>query len=198
MNETTDKIILEDSPEAATYVTNIKGWVDVNGRFWGDGPFAESSARASSMTHRPCVDCTVLLARSSHPRCPTCSVRRVRARYEKLDKKSWYPEDGPITLFDDSEHYFFSYEDLDEYCERNDNCSYDALMPVLCERAHFRYADADMWEDVSGEDGDLIPVELMKALDEFNEKIEAVNNADKPSVWMPADIAAVLEKQSEE
>ena len=32
-----EEIVMQDSDEAATYRTDIKGWVSRNGRYYGDG-----------------------------------------------------------------------------------------------------------------------------------------------------------------
>ena len=40
--------IMYDSPEAAKYLTNLKGWVDINGKYFGNSKDSEHSARYSS------------------------------------------------------------------------------------------------------------------------------------------------------
>ena len=49
-----EKQILFDDPSSAIYFENIKGWVDINNRYFGDNEDSERLARFSSCTHTRC------------------------------------------------------------------------------------------------------------------------------------------------
>lgn len=110
-----EKKIMYESPEAATFKTGISGWVSANGRFFGNGRDAENMARYDGCTHH--------IAECGHEAerhwlaCSECRIKKDRERYFSYPVVEW---DGstPIVIFDD-DRYFFSEDDLLEYCENN-------------------------------------------------------------------------------
>ena len=89
MIKETEKIVMYDSPEAATYRTDIKGWVSRDGHFYGDnGPSAEHGARWSGCTHMNCKCGTSMRKESPLPVLPS------QKRYGRLlcssdDRMGW-------------------------------------------------------------------------------------------------------------
>lgn len=57
MAQAEQEMILDTDPRAATYRTDIKGWVSRDGMFYGDGPSNERTARYAGSTHRACERC---------------------------------------------------------------------------------------------------------------------------------------------
>lgn len=79
---TDKKIIMEDSPEAASIKT-VTGWVSSTGRFWGDD---ERMARFDGSTHKRC-DCGAVIAHRSY--CRACSDRKEAEKWEAMPEAEW-------------------------------------------------------------------------------------------------------------
>ena len=77
-----EKIILQDSPEAATFKTGLSGWVSREGRFWGDN---EDSARWEGSTHRKCETCETIVPRNRIC-CNECTEKRAQSAYENAPR----------------------------------------------------------------------------------------------------------------
>lgn len=175
MNMSEEKVIMYDSPEAAIYRTDIKGWVSANGLFYGDGESGERAARYDGATHRKCEECTVVIKNRSYTVCDSCLRKRRQIKYNNMPFKEW---DGgtPLVLFDDDK-YFFDEESILDYAE---DCEMkpEGLMLVICEPNHYGFISDDYWEDVLPEDGEVDDA-LRKKVDELNEFIKTL----PPASW---------------
>lgn len=166
-----------DSPEAAQPIT-VTAWKTPQGTIYLD----ERAARYSGCTHHAC-ECGKD-AEKNYIMCPECRQKATVERWQKMPAKEW---DGsePVTIFNGDE-YFFSEDDLIEYCEDHD-CKPEDLMLVFCEENHYGSIDAGYWEDVIPEEGD-IPKALEQKLDEFNDFIKTLPAAS----YSPAKVRVTL------
>lgn len=155
------KEIMYESNEAATYRTNISGWVSVDGKFFGK---SEELARYHSHTHRLC-ECGTKMA-SGWSSCDSCRKKKSNERFSALpEKEDW---SFPITLWDD-DHYFFDMDSVRDYAHERET-SPECLMLIDCKPNYLFEVGADYWADVLGEDGNL-PKEVEEALANLNEVI---------------------------
>jgi len=146
------EIILPESPEAAVYREDIKGWVSRRGLFFGDGEAGEVRARLDGATHNSCQECTGTTERP-HTLCKECSAKRQKKRYEAMPFREW---DGKavLVLFNDDK-YFREQEEVEDYCDEFGIDPKD-LMLVICEPVYCREIDpADYYHDIIPEDGEL-------------------------------------------
>jgi len=174
------KIIKKDSDEAATYRTNISGWVDSHGYFYGED---EEAARRAGSTHSECSNCFVIIEKSD-TLCDDCKERSEIERYNKREKVEWYRDD--VLYSDKYNVYFFSIRDIITYANDSvsefDLYSLDDLRLILCEKVFLRNIEIDLWwgeldEDVSD---DVIPI-LQDALDDFNTDLNEIDT----KLWEP-------------
>lgn len=160
-----DKKINYNSTEAARYVENIKGWVDINNRFHGDGKDAEHFARYSSCTHMTCKSCGNE-CQKGWGICTECRDKEDIEKYNKLDYKEY---DGSPVYSKLLDQYFFDEDDLSDYF--SDEEEIEDLRLVLCKENYFNELEPDYFEDILPEDGDL-PEKLQEAIDELNNVIK--------------------------
>lgn len=165
------KIIMPDSPEAATLET-VQLWKATNGQYFRE----ERSARYTSATHRKC-ECGIIFEPKYYTHCEVCRAKKDKERYDKMPFKEW---DGshPLVIFGTDTYFFEDYE-IEQYCEEN-GVKEEDLMVVLCEPTYAHEIDGSYWEDDLPEDGEL-PDEIEQALKEFNAKIKAYG---KPLSWI--------------
>lgn len=180
-----EQIVLPDSPEAATYRTDIKGWVSRDGRFYGDGPTGERTARYAGSTHSVCQRCQKPCEKN-WLLCDGCRSLADHERWEKLELVEW---DGvtPLTLFRGDE-YFFDADSIYEYAYAND-LKVSELDLVVCVPNCARRVESDYWEDHLPEDGDL-PSWLSDAIQQLNEVIE--EHRSEPLSWSDGKKRVVL------
>lgn len=76
-----EKIILPDSPEAATYQPMAGGWVTSDFRLWGKGLGAEKAARYHGCTHVRCKRCGEPTPKE-YPLCEACCDKAVKTEKE--------------------------------------------------------------------------------------------------------------------
>ena len=175
-----EKQVLYTSEETVKYVTNIKGWVDRHGRFWGKD---EHMARWSGCTHIICPSCGSPTLKN-YTICFDCRNKKAIERYNKKDRIEW---DGKIPLYSEvADEYFFDSDELDYYREEND-CSIKSLRLVICEPTKLRFLHTDYWEDELPENGEL-PEDILKAVDKLNELLEC----QSLSSWYPGEFAAKI------
>ena len=174
-----EKIILKSSDESAKFVTDISGWADKDGRFYGDN---EDLARYSGCTHVECEACGTIRAKNSY--CMPCHQLKTDKRFEELEKKEW---DGEIPLcIHDSEEYFFDGQSLHDYIEDRDILVSD-LKLRLCKPVPMPTLDEDYLLDGLHEDAEL-PAEVDAAVIALNKAImESV-----PICWEPDKYAAII------
>ncbi len=173
---TTAPIIMYDSPEAATYRTDIKGWVCRNGFFCGDGPGAEHQARWSGATHRECDTCGSINEVRSY--CKTCRDKQVREDWLAMPIIEW---DGKCMLaIHDDDRFFSDPDEFIEWCE-DEGIEPGTVMLVATAGQFLSEVDLDYWQDDLPEDGDL-PNDVADALEALNTVIRAQK---EPICWRP-------------
>ena len=174
------KQILNTSNESAKFVTGIEGWVDRNGRFWGND---EKMARWSGCTHIACKNCGKPTPKS-YTICPDCREKKAIERYDAKERKEW---DGKTPLYSEaSDEYFFDEDGLDEHLENIGN-SIESLRLVICEPDYLKQIDEDYFCDDLPDDGD-IPDDVATALENLNRVIR-----EQAAVsWYPGQYAAEI------
>lgn len=176
MKEVIQKQINYEDADAARFVENIKGWVDINNRFWGNSPDSEHMARYSSCTHLKC-ECGKPMTKG-WTKCEECRNKQEIKRYNELPFKE-YNEDWVYSEF--ANEYFRDSDKIEQFCIDNDVDAKD-LRLVLCKPIYFRQIGAEYWEDVLPDDSEgELPVELQKAVDALNEII----NKLPPASYLP-------------
>lgn len=168
-----------ESPEAATYVTNIEGWVDINRRFFGKGEDAERMARYSSHTHKKC-ECGGIVEKA-YIKCPDCRHKAAIERFNSLPFEEWNMSDPVCTW--DGDNYFFSEEELIEYMMDNEYENAEGIDLLICEPVNFRPIDLDMIADETHEDWSPDKT-LCDKIYEFNAYLKTL----PPHSWMPGKI----------
>ena len=177
--ETNTKQVLKTSDEAAKFVTDISGWVDRHGRFFGK---EEDMARWSGCTHIVCPDCGNPTPKG-YTICKGCREKKAVERYEAKERKQW---DGETPLYSEfADEYFFSEDSLNGYVEFGE--TKQALRLVICEPIYLKEIDEDHFCDELPEDGEL-PEDVFSVLEELNKTIRE----QKPVSWMPGEYAADL------
>lgn len=171
--------IFPESEKAAKFVTGISGWVDRNGRFWGND---EVTARYCGSTHKHC-ECGEVISRNSY--CKACARRRDIEKYQSAQKIEW---DHQTPLYSQrNDAYLFDKDDLINLMEECQVTDLDELELFVCEPNYLREIETDQWEDDLPEDGDLPPA-VAEAMDVFN----AVIRAAEPVSWSPGKFAAIV------
>ncbi len=179
-----EKIILEDSPEAATYQTGIEGWVDATGRFWGKD---EHMARYNGSTHKQC-ECGNIFKK--HAYCEPCHQKRQDEKYAALERVEWDGE-SPVVTFDGDIYFFNGMEELLDYCDDHD-CKIEDLK--LCHAHPIDYPTIDIddffqdilsWDTFDRDTEDIIPQNIQNKIAELNQLLE---NAP-PVSWECSDVA---------
>lgn len=176
-----DEQILYSSDRAAKYVTNISGWVDSKGRFWGND---EHMARYSGCTHIDCKDCGKPIPVRGYTICSDCREKKNIERYNAMPCIEW---DGETPVYSQSDNqYFFDEDELRDYTEDH-QCSIDSLRLVICKPNEFRLIDYYYFSDELPEDAEL-PEEIEMAIDELN----MVISRQPPVSWSPGEHAVTL------
>lgn len=171
-------IIMYDSPEAATYRTDIKGWVSRDGLFYGDNPSSERGARWSGCTHQTC-ECGQVHDKS-RTKCRSCIGTESTEKYYALPMVEW---DGitPVATFDDDKFFFDEESVLDWMADLKHDAGMEdvEVQLVLCTPQKLHYISDDNWCDDLPDDGEL-PDEVAQKLEELN---EAIKRAPVVSWW---------------
>lgn len=163
-----EKIVMMDSDEAASIKT-ITGWVDRQGRFWGND---EHQARWCGATHRKCKN-----KPEEHPihatngYCEECHRESRQAKFATYERAVWAGE--PLVIFDDDQ-YFFDVESLADYCLEH------SLLPgelqlLICEPNYPAEFDIEQHcEEIIPDGGDYysIPQSVRDAVDALNKAIK--------------------------
>lgn len=157
------KIIMYDSPEAATFRTNLSGWVTGGGLYYGKD---EHIARWAGCTHIKC-ECGSIREKS-YTICEECRRKKSNERYAALPFVEW-DRDTPLTEWD-GDKYFFSEEDIAEYCEEHE-INPSELRLVVCTPNYLHPVYGDNWSDELPEEGELPPA-IEKLVKELNEAIK--------------------------
>jgi hypothetical protein len=173
------KIILNDSPDAAQIKT-VTGWVDSKtGHFWGED---ERQARYSGCTHIRC-ECGVIYERGHGIRCSACQKNVDVETFNSYPVEKW---DGqtPVVLYN-TDRFFFG-EDILDLVADSDPAKDDELRICKCYPHYLSLISDDNWCDDLASDGDgELPGEVQKAVDALNEAIKAAG----PVSWFEDKIA---------
>ncbi|HDU1485787.1 TPA: hypothetical protein REW11_002832 [Klebsiella pneumoniae] len=184
MNMKTEKIVMMDSDEAASIQT-LTGWVDRQGRFWGND---EYQARWSGATHRKCKNKPdEHPTHGTHSYCEECHRESRQAAFEKLERAVWAGE--PLVIFDD-DTYFFDVDSLIDYCRENSVLPSE-LQLLICEPNRTPEFDIiQHCEEIMPEDGDdsHIPQSILDAADALNKAIKE----SAPISWSGSDRVAIV------
>lgn len=178
-------IILPSSPEAATYRTDIRGWVSRTGIYYGDGAEAERTARYAGSTHSECRECGAT-CRKSYTLCDDCRSKADRARFLALPRAPW---DGVQPIYSDAkDRYYNTPEDALE--DFDEGTPADEMRLLLCKPNKPRLLNEEFFCGEMPEDGDYdsLPEELQEAIEAYN----AVAMKCPPLSWYPGNVALDL------
>ena len=176
-----NEIVMIDSPEAAQYRTDIKGWVSRHGHYFGDGPNSEKTARYAGCTHTECSRCGAP-TRKGYATCSACRESTCIAQYESMPRAEW---DGKAMIYSDArDRYYNSPDDAADDLEDGETMADLRLM--ICEPNYVRQIDQDFCYDELPEDGD-IPDEVAAAIDEFNRAVSGIVLS-----WSPGKFALAV------
>ena len=182
----TPGIVMRDSPEAATYRTDIKGWVSRDGFYYGDGETNEATARYAGCTHVACKRCGKPVEKRWLA-CDGCRDLMDIERFEKMPRADW---DGESMLYSNArDTYYNGLEDALDALE--DGQTLADLRLVICTPNRGSPLTSDYFEDEWPEDGDdgSLPDEVYAAMDAFNAAIAAM----RPLSWSPGKHALDLD-----
>ena len=180
------KVIRYDSPEAAKFVTDVKGWVDIKGYFWGNDTRSEHMARFSSATIMICEKCGADYP--NHSYCGPCATKHQIERYNPMPRQKW---DGETLLYSDAaDKWFPEMSEIEEYCEENE-CTPESLRLIICEPVYAREIDEDYFCDELPEEQTLMDVdeELANLVEQVNKYIR---ERKTPLSWTPGKFAAEI------
>lgn len=173
-------IILDTNEKAATYRTDIHGWVSRNGNFYGQ---SKEMAQWDGCTHVPCKSCGEPTPKQ-RLQCPKCRLARETALYNAREARAW---DGVAMLYSEKTgEYFNDLETAEDLLEKGETLV--DLRLIICEPVYLHEINTDYWEDDLGEEGDL-PEDVYVALDALN---QAIQDAD-PVSWEPGRFRLLLE-----
>lgn len=136
----TEKQIIYDDENAARFVENIKGWIDINNRFYGNNPDSEHMARWSSCTHQKC-ECGKLMTKG-WTKCDECRTKAEIERYSQLQFKEY---NGDLVYSHLADKYFRDSDEIEDYCSDEEIDPKD-LRLVFCEPNEFSQIDSDYWD----------------------------------------------------
>lgn len=179
-NETT---ILFDSPEAASFKTNIEGWVSAKGHFYGKD---ERAARYDGCTHKKCEVCGEQLAKTSW--CKPCHDKKRQEKFQSFPVEVW---DGvtPLAIFDSDTFFCDEDELLDYLC--GEEIDAGKIQLVWCKGVKPSALTAnEMFEDELAEDCDVEDGDILAAVDALNAAIDKA----KPFSWWAIDKRADISK----
>jgi hypothetical protein len=169
-----EKIVMFDSPEAATYRTDIKGWVSRTGLFYGDNLSSEHGARWSGCTHMKC-GCGAVIDKG-RLRCRSCQGTMDSTEYYALPMVEW---DGKTPVCDfNTDKFFFDGESLLDWMADLEEGTEVQL--VICKERYLHPLDGDEWSDDLPDEGELSD-EVGAAIDALN----VVLKAEGPVSWWP-------------
>ena len=181
MNE---PMILNTDNEAATFRTDISGWVSRHGFFYGGD---EQGARKHGCTHTIC-ECGEPIEKT-RIRCKKCEEAHSNKRYAALEKKLWDGE-APLNIWND-DRYFWDEESLEDYCF-DMHIKVEDLQLVICEPVYAQEIDPydlycdDLPEEICIDDG------LWDAFEKLNRYIREEKIILS---WVPGKYAALVEEE---
>lgn len=177
-----EAIILHDSPEAAQYKEDLKGWVSTNGHAIAidartDSQAAELLARSMSATHKKCSNCGEVVKANSY--CSPCHEKAKLKRFYELEAVDW---DGDSILYSDAyDIYFPDVESLEDHLVDTE-MTVDEFRLLVCEKAFLSQIEHAHWYDELPEEVDELPQEVIDAVDVLN----AVIARQDEIAWYPS------------
>lgn len=176
-----EQIVMRDSPEAAQYRTDLKGWVSRDGFYFGDGSTGEQTARYAGCTHVPCKRCGTPTPKL-YTQCQGCRDLSYIAKYEAMPRAEW---DGKALLYSEArDQYYSTPDDAAEDLEEGQTLA--DLRLVICTPNYVRQLEPDYCYDDLPEDGD-VPDEVAEAMEAFNEAVAGIVLS-----WSPGKTALAL------
>lgn len=175
----TDRIVMRDSPEAAEYRTDIRGWVSRAGHYYGDSPSSEDTARYAGCTHVACKYCAAPTEKP-YTACAQCRDRKALERFEALPRAEW---DGVAMLYSDTRSEY--YKDIDEAedgLEKGETLA--DLRLLICEPIYVRRIDGDLFCDDLPEGEERLPPVVEQAIEAFNAAVAGIILS-----WTPSKVA---------
>lgn len=178
--KTTKKIIMADSPEAASIQT-VTGWVSSTGHFWGND---ERMARYDGSTHKICEQNPAHGVIEQRSWCEACRTEKMTAKWDAMPRREY---DGSPVCVLQGDTYFFDADEIAGWLLDNDIKPEDARL-VFCKPRYPAIIDPnEHYEDDLPEDGE-VSATLAAAFDALNKVIEA----ESPLSWWEGDEAVVL------
>lgn len=168
--------VMRDGDDAAQIKT-VTGWVSRHGRFFGED---EITARYDGCTHQRCSACEAEVPKG-YGYCGSCRAARMTELYNTKPFQEW---DGEPLVIHDSDQYFFSEEDIEDYCEEHEIKSED-LQLVICEPSFcWQLEPDDIYCDILPEDCSLENIwpELWEAIETAN---KIIREGKRPISWSP-------------
>lgn len=166
MNNAAARPILPSDPEAATYRTDIKGWVSRHGRFYGDRDDSERIARYDGADASECADCKQVCSKG-RVRCDRCQHLKDKADWAALPEDlEW---DWPLAEFR-GDRFFDDQDALTDFLDDHEEIKVDDLMLVTVEWRGLRQIDEEQISD-EAPDGYELPKPIAEALGALNQTI---------------------------
>jgi hypothetical protein len=182
----TDKPILPSDPDAATYRTDIRGWVSRDGRYFGDDTGAERTARYAGSTHDACKVCGAIVKRPY----TLCDVHKLAAeidRYNALPAAAW---DGLSMLYsEDLDEFFHSIDDAEQQAD-DELKTLGELRLLIC-RPIYATIDSSQFAYDLPDDGDL-PIDVEAAIEAFNLTVGSI-----PISWSPTRVRLLIDRSED-
>ncbi|CAK0702971.1 hypothetical protein GFB19_02925 [Escherichia coli] len=168
MSKKIEKIVMMESDEAASIKT-VTGWVDRQGRYWGND---EHQARWCGATHRKCkIKPDVHPIHATNGYCEECHRESRQAKFATFERVVWAGE--PLVVFDDDQ-YFFDVDALADYCLERSLLPSE-LQLLICEPNYPPEFDIEQHcEEVipDGDDYNSLPQAILDAADALNKAIK--------------------------
>ncbi|WP_449102836.1 hypothetical protein [Pseudomonas extremaustralis] len=159
-----EKVVMYNSLEAASLQT-VTGWLDANGRFWGDN---EDMARYCGSTHRHCKTNPDHPIHATNGWCETCRQERMDEKFLKMDVKDW--GDEPLVIYD-GDTYFFDADSLRDYLIESEEEPEEVRLCICTPNYPSAIDPSDHFCDDLPEDGEIRDDQLIAAFELLNEMI---------------------------
>lgn len=168
--------IVLDTDDAAAQKKTVEVWVSRHGRICTD----ERAARFDGSTHSKCACGNI--ARKAYTKCDSCIAKKKNEQYDAYAFEAWDYAKPVYSNYADK--YFFSVDDLVEYCEEED-VEYKDLQLLICEENEWQEVGYDYWDDMMPENADG---ELPKVLEEKLKELNEVISKLPPISYSPSKI----------
>ena len=176
MKEDREKILYSDS-RAASYKTNIEGWVSKNGRFYGNNEGSEHLARWDGCDLIKCKVCGLEMDKCGYTVCQSCREDQQQLEYFNMPEKEW---DGIGMIYSETLDLYL--DSIDEALEEAETFGIELkeMLLVICDPTSLREISEDYFCDDLPEDGEL-PDIIREKLGEFNQALADYG----PVSWYP-------------